>query len=355
MICMKKKIKKKTVRKKKIRKMIKKSMKKKVAKKKTVKKPIPNVVKVKIDGKAMSQSEVIVAAAEITESEILDNSYNAALNALSKRTMMNNSRRVDVLSGSRVPVVVTDRFALIDRDRGTLVFLPESNQEFLDDILICHKICEKVSLPALIDIGVDVSENVSVPSKQSIEKFLLNYNERKDNLVTITDDKTAETVLDITKAMGNARKDIAKISEKWMKKFHRNVNMIETVGLEDAKVVLVVYGQNSRSVKKAIMDLASSEQEKPIKVGLIRVHIARPFPKDELKLALELIPKKAKIGVIDNVTSLGMAGIMYTEISSLLTRPVSSFVAQELLSTRNIVDIVSQLLSQDTPDTLWVD
>ncbi|MAH42822.1 hypothetical protein CL614_03805 [archaeon] len=362
----KKKTKKRPVKKKnvrKIKKVAKKRVKKMVKKqKKKVKKVVKtSLQKVKVDGIPLSQKEVFNASIEISGATLFtrDNVYEAAMNALENRTVYENIENLDVFSGSRLPIVLVGHNALLNRDNGAMITLPENNQEMIDDILICHKICENknVLIPGLVDSGILLSENVSVPSKQSIEKFIGKYKPlQKEEMISLTDNKIDA---DVSLAMAHVRKLIAKTNEKWMKKFHRGVGMIETEGLENAKVVLIVYGQNSRSTKKAIMDLASPEQEgqKPINVGLIRVHIARPFPIDELTKALELVPKKAKIGVIDISSSAGMGGIMFSEVSSITSRKMSSYVSSKLLGTKNILDIISTLL--DLPsgesETLWIE
>lgn len=315
---------------------------------------------IKVEGAPISQKDVVLAAVELSGAAMMtekDNSpYRAAISALEKRTMMTEAKDIDVMSTSRIPVVSINKNALAHRDSGALIFLPESNQELLDDVLVAQKVCENVLLPAVIDLGEEISENVAIPSKQSIEKFISNYvarHAKAGEVLSITNEKSNEQAMEIAMAMGNAKKLIEKLTETWNQKFRRGTGSIEVAGLETAQAVLVVYGQNSRSVKKAMMDLAVAE--KPIKLGLIRVHVMRPFPAEAVQAALNAVPANAKIAVMDTTESSGLAGVLCTEIKSLTCRPVSSFVSNKLLSTKNVIDMISKLLQATEPETLWVE
>ena len=97
------------------------------------------------------------------------------------------------------------------------------------------------------------------------------------------------------------------------------------------------------------------------KVGLLKIHLFRPFPFDAIRRGLAFAQK---IAVVDRNISFGHGGIMASEIrAALCSRPVPpplfSFVAG--LGGRDITpetldEVVAHTLARAEPadDTLWV-
>ncbi len=105
------------------------------------------------------------------------------------------------------------------------------------------------------------------------------------------------------------------------------------------------------------------EKEKPLKgerIGLLRIRVFRPFPKD----AVRRVARKVKrIGVIDRNISFGSEGIFFQEVKSALCNeerkiPVHGFIAG--LGGRDMVvesfkEIIRFLKSGDSPkDIRWI-
>jgi len=82
----------------------------------------------------------------------------------------------------------------------------------------------------------------------------------------------------------------------------KDVQLAETVMVEDAETVIVAYGCVARSAKKAVRDL----REKGEKVGLLRLITLWPFP----RRALEPIAQKAKKLIVPEMNM----GQIYREV-----------------------------------------
>jgi pyruvate/2-oxoacid:ferredoxin oxidoreductase alpha subunit len=156
-------------------------------------------------------------------------------------------------------------------EAGWLAFVPESNQELVDTIIRCYRICEdsKVSLPAVVSMDhADFYEPVSLPSEQIIKNFLpkpkgmakrASYAPKEQN---------------IKPAVEAAAKLHAKINESWKKKFRRTYALSEHYMTEDAERVIVTAGMHTATAKAA----ASAMRKQGERVGLLRMASLNPFP-----------------------------------------------------------------------------
>jgi len=82
----------------------------------------------------------------------------------------------------------------------------------------------------------------------------------------------------------------------------RNYKLVDYTGAADAETVIVVMGSAAATVRETVELLASKGQ----KVGVLNVHLYRPFPVKEF---LEALPKSVKnIAVMDRCKEPGSAG-----------------------------------------------
>ncbi|MFH1420383.1 MAG: hypothetical protein ABIG30_00240 [Candidatus Aenigmatarchaeota archaeon] len=306
-------------------------------------------------GMLASRAESVSHTLELAGSK-LESADSAFAGSLENRIVVSsNVSSASECVHKRLPVIfASNTDPMLERDKGAMIFLPESNQEFLDDILRCHKISETVMLPSVVALPRDITENVIVPSEQSIESFLGKYSIpfkidfKNPSLLAVN----AKNGQEIHAALNQSKAVIEKTNETWHKKFHRGESFVELVNVEDAELIIITYGQNSTTIK-SVVDAMRNDQEKPVKVGLARIHVLRPWPEE----SLSQIPANAKIAVIDFVPSLGASGILYTEIKSTLpNKHISSFIAPDrLLSSQEIKEIIIELSKQDAPQKLWLE
>lgn len=255
-----------------------------------------------------------------------------------------------VASGMRLPIVLVnvsrglsapitlwpDHNDILDqRDSGWLIVFCESNQEVLDSIIMMYKVCEdrRVLLPAFVNMeGFFLSytrEPVKIPSQKKVDKFLPPY---KPKIFLDPKKPMAEGIgvmaeypyfrQQVHLAQKNALKVIGEVQKEWASLFGRKYELVESFMMDGAEAALVTMGSNSTIAKAAVRKM----RKKGKKIGLIRIRVYRPFPKDIIK---GLLSKVRAVGVCDQNISPGTGGIVCPEIRSTLYGsgiPVSDFM-----------------------------
>jgi pyruvate ferredoxin oxidoreductase alpha subunit len=101
---------------------------------------------------------------------------------------------------------------------------------------------------------------------------------------------------------------------------------VDAYGCEDAELLFVMMGSFATKAKEAVDRLR--EAGRP--VGLVRPRLLRPFPADALRA--QIAGKKA-VAVIDQNLSMGLGGVLHTELGATLygqpdmPKVVASFIA----------------------------
>jgi len=117
--------------------------------------------------------------------------------------------------------------------------------------------------------------------------------------------------------------------------FGREHPAIEAYRLDDAELVFVMMGSFATKARAAVDRL----REAGSKVGLARPRLLRPFPAERFR---QLLSDKQGVAVIDQNLSIGMGGVLYAELASVLygqpqaPRILVSFIAG--LGGRDIAD-----------------
>ncbi len=263
-----------------------------------------------------------------------------------------------VASGMRVPVVMINvsralsapislwpdhNDILGQRDSGWLIFFCESNQEVLDTVIQSFRICEneRVLLPAFVNMeGFVLSytrEPTKIPEQKAVDRFLPKYRPK----VYLDPKKPMAMGVGVMKeypyfrsqvylAQRNALDVIQEVHKEWGKKFGREYGLVEEFMMDGAKAALISMGANSSIAKAAVKSLRSNG----VSVGLLRLRVYRPFPREQIRKSLEGVEA---VGVIDQNLSPGYGGIVYPEIRDCIYDrkvPVSDFIAG--LGGRNI-------------------
>ncbi|MGB9596775.1 MAG: transketolase C-terminal domain-containing protein, partial [Candidatus Poribacteria bacterium] len=199
----------------------------------------------------------------------------------------------------------------------------ESNQEILDTVIQAYKVAEKVLLPVMICLdGFSLShtyEGVDIPDQEDVDAFLPPYNpELKldvDNPKTfgamIFPDWYYEMRYKMQSAMEEALSVIAEVDEEFGQKFGRKYGLIENYRCDNAKTLIIASGTIASTAKDVIDKLRNVGEN----VGLVRVRVFRPFPKDEIR---KIVKDAENIAVIDRNISFGHEGIFFSEIKSAL-------------------------------------
>ncbi len=205
------------------------------------------------------------------------------------------------------------------RDLGWIQIYSENANEVYINNLIAIKLAEKINLPVMICQdgfitshcveGVDILEDKDV--KKFIGEFKPKYSLLKDNIAIgnlALPDYFYEIKMQNVIAMEKAKKEFLRIDKEVNKLLKHETGYFEEYKLKDAKVVIVALSSTCGTVKSVINEL----RKKGKKVGLLKLRLFRPFPKEELKRVLG----NKKIIVMDRSVSLGSDAPLYIEIKN---------------------------------------
>ena len=287
-------------------------------------------------------------------------------------------------SGARLPIVMatvnralgspwniwgeqTD--ALAQRDTGWLQFYCENNQEVLDTTIQAFKIAEEILLPVMLNLDAfflsHTAEPVEIPEQQLVDSFLprfqapyrLDPQDPHSFGCLTTPDYFMEFRYKIQQAMLKGKEVSKRVDEDFGRAFGRKYGLIDAYRCEGADLVLVASGTIA-STARVVVDAL---REKGRKVGVVKVRLFRPFPKEEL---LEVVKDAEKVAVVDRNVSFGVGGIFAQELRAAFcndkNRPsVFSYIAG--LGGRDVTpqvlnDVVYQTYKRSEPDeqSVWV-
>ena len=214
------------------------------------------------------------------------------------------------------------------RDQGWIQLYAESAQEALDTTIQAYKIAENgnVLLPVMVCIdGFTLShvyENIDVPEKETVNKFLPEYKPAysldPERPLTFGPIVFPDSFMEFKKAqeeaMENSAKAIAKVNDAFGKMFGRKYGdgLIETYHMQDAEHAILGIGTLCTTARSVVDKLRKNK----IKAGLIRIRCLRSFPKKEIQ---NIAKKLRTLAVIDRHISLGFEGALATDVKSALS------------------------------------
>ena len=118
-------------------------------------------------------------------------------------------------------------------------------------------------------------------------------------------DKQAEAMIKV--------KDIAlEVATEFEKMTGRKYGLFETYKMEDADTALVIISSTAGTAKDAIDKLRAEGK----KVGLLKIRLFRPFPKEEIAQALKHIKAIAVMDKCEGFSAAG--GPLFAEVRSAL-------------------------------------
>ncbi len=248
------------------------------------------------------------------------------------------------------------------RDTGWIMMNAQNNQEALDSTIMAFKISESkdVLLPSVVNMdGYVLSytmEPTIVPSQSEVDHFLPPYRPTHayfdtrrpmvQGVAALIPDDYTYFKKQVHKAQLNAKHVIEKTCVQWHKATGRHYGMIEKYQMEDAEIAIVTQGSISTTAKAEIQEM----RKKGMKVGLLRLRVMRPLPKEEIKNALK---EMEGVAVVDKNLAPGLGGIAHSEIRDCLydieEQPImSSFViglggkTEEMKQFAQIVDMMKK-------------
>ncbi|MBU7015381.1 MAG: pyruvate ferredoxin oxidoreductase [Theionarchaea archaeon] len=213
------------------------------------------------------------------------------------------------------------------RDSSWIQIHAENVQEAYDNIIQAVRIAEheNVRLPVMTNMdGFTLShatERMETLEDQQVQKFISEFKAiypllDVDNPVTYGPldlyDYYFEHKRQQVEAMELAYDVIKKVGQEYGKMTGRSFDMLHPFEMEDAEVAVVVLGSTSGTARVAVRAM----RQKGIKVGLVKLRVFRPFPKDELR---EMLKGMKAVAVMDRSDSFGaFGGPVFSEVRSAL-------------------------------------
>ena len=278
-------------------------------------------------------------------------------------------------SGLRLPVVMANvnralaspfnlkadlTDGLSQRDTGWIQLYCESGQEVFDTILQGYRLAERVLLPVMVNLeGFILShtyEPVDLPEQAEIDRFLPPAPPREcldvDNpsMFGSTTDYYINFRYKMQQGMEEAGKVLEETCAEFEQIFGRGYEAVPAYRCDDADLILVTAGTIAGTACVA----ADKCREKGLKVGVLRIRLVRPFPKERIRRALD---GAGRVAVIDRDFSPGCGGILAQEVKAALQTlpsapPVYEFIAGlggKDVTDRDVEGIVAKVFDTAKP------
>ena len=213
------------------------------------------------------------------------------------------------------------------RDAGWIMLFSENNQEAYDNLLMAHKIAENknVLLPLMVcQDGFITShsiENIELEEDEKVKEFVGTYN--PEHYLLNNHEPLAVGPLDVqtylfehkaqqAEAMKNAKQVILDVAKDFEKMTGRKYGLFEEYKLDDAEVAIVCMNSTAGTTKFVVDNL----RKQGIKAGLLKVRVFRPFPAEEIALALKDVKAVAILDKADSLNACG--GALFSDVTSAM-------------------------------------
>ena len=214
--------------------------------------------------------------------------------------------------------------SLAQRDTGWMQFYCESNQEIMDTVIQAYKISESLSLPSMVCLdGVYLSylsETVEIPEQAAVDEYLPKYDpsfklagggwKLYDIAPPDQDVHAGDLMRDryyLHKLESKCVARALECDEEFRAAFGRGYPPVEKYRCEDADTVVIMSGSAVGTCRSVIDSL----RQQGLSVGMVKIKMFRPFPKELLRTTLS---EKKKVLVIERDLSPGQCGIFFQEL-----------------------------------------
>ena len=248
-----------------------------------------------------------------------------------------------IASGMRLPIVMANANRALSapinihcdhgdamgaRDAGWVMLFAETAQEAYDNTIMATRIAENsdVLLPVMSCLDGFITthsiDRVDILDDETVADFVGDYTP-VNPLLNIEEPVTHGAFAGLggpffefkraqRDAIERSRDVIKKVGAEYSELSGRPFGAIESWGMEDADVGIVVIGSTAGNVRHVARQLRSQG----VKAGIVKVRVFRPFPYAELAAALSGM--KA-VAVLDRAESFGAeGGPLFLEVRSAL-------------------------------------
>ncbi|MBF0120051.1 MAG: pyruvate ferredoxin oxidoreductase [Desulfobacterales bacterium] len=273
-----------------------------------------------------------------------------AFTGTSANGLLYMSEQIHWAAGARLPIVMCvvnrgigapwtvwndHQDSISQRDNGWIQIYANDHQQIIDSVIKAFFLAEKVSIPVMVCYdGYILSHTYmpfEIPDQSKVDEFLPkfspNYALHPDepanlNSVTFPDVRNdirgnlAPGYMEIRhmlhRDMREAIGEIDEIDKRYLKIFGRGgTPFVEGYKNEDAAFIAVCLG----SLSYRLRDVVDTLRQEGINVGVVSIHVYRPFPEKEVVCAFK---KAKKVIVFEKALSYGNEGALYADIKSAL-------------------------------------
>jgi pyruvate/2-oxoacid:ferredoxin oxidoreductase alpha subunit len=216
------------------------------------------------------------------------------------------------------------------RDAGWVQIEVETTQEVLDTVIMAYRLAEDSEILLPVMVSYDgyylsfMSEDMEIPPQEYADRFLAPLKDQPERVKLVPGGPLgfhAHALLEDfmeyrykhCAALERVKDKIDQVEQEFEDVFGRKYGgVLEEYRCDDADIVLMTMGSSTGTARVAV----DRKREQGIKVGLVKLRMLRPFPKE--KVASVLKDKKA-VGVIDRSVCFGWnCGHVYNEVQSAL-------------------------------------
>lgn len=238
------------------------------------------------------------------------------------------------------------------RDAAWMQFYTDSHQDLVDTILLAFRVAEdrRILLPALVALdGFVISHTqmvVDLPTQEQVDAYLppCNVPHRLHTGRPMTfggltwPRETAHMRHEIQEAMLRVPEVLTEAIDEFEKLFGRRpVGALETCETTDASTIMVACNTMARTLR----NLVKHRRERGERLGMIRVKLFRPFPRQEMR---DATATAQRVGVLDRNHSPGSGGIFWQEVAASL-RGRSDLLLQDYVVGLGGGDVTEDCLS----------
>ena len=245
---------------------------------------------------------------------------------------------------------------LMFRDFAWIQLYCDSNQDVADTVLLAFRVAEdpRVLLPVMVCMDAFIvshtSMEIELATQQQVDRFLppCNVPQRLDSAHPVTiggmalPQDTLSQRLDLDEALKRVPAVLEEHRVRFREVFGRPVSgALESYRCEDADRILVASG----TVAGTLRDVVDSWRSRGERVGMIRIKMFRPFPREEVRA---LCADAQKIGVLDRNYGADIGGIFCQEVRAGLQGQGDKLVQSYLVGVGGgdvVPDMVHQVIA----------
>jgi len=332
---------------------------------------VENLSQYKADGEG--DYEYVLADSELAAASIVEGASAAGIRSYTASASQGLLLMTEVLfniAGMRLPVVLTcanrsvgaplniwndHQDAMTVRDAGWIMLFASDNQEAIEMHIEAFKIAEQLQIPVMVNIDgfllTHTLERVDMPSQNYVNSFLPVYKPKKGTYLDVKDPKifgcyaTPHYYIKIREELQNdmlkSKTAIRRIFSEYKKMFKKgNSRLTEYYGPKNPKTIIIAMGSVINNIRHTLNEENSKD------VGVLKIKVFRPFPKEEILNTLKGIKN---IIVLDKAVSLGSDSPLAAEIKSIcysqIKAKINGFVIG--LGGRDITpDIIKQVINE---------